>query len=192
MTRAFARGELKWTGRLIPWRNHVLHVLLPGRRYSVWLFWSADWEFLSYYVNLETPFTRSPVGFDTCDHVLDICVRPDRTWYYKDLDQLEVCTEVGLMSAATAAEVRRDAEQAVALIEAWRPPFDAGLESWRPDAAWPVPELPPGWDGHATEIRTGCGFRPKGDALRAVHGAFSVPCVPGGRRRPPSAGLVSG
>ena len=57
------------------------------------------------------------------------------------------------MSAATAAEVRRDAEQAVALIEAWRPPFDAGLESWRPDAAWPAPELPPGWDGHATEIR---------------------------------------
>ena len=162
MTRAFARGELKWTGRLIPWRNHVLHVLLPGRRYSVWLFWSADWEFLSYYVNLETPFTRSPVGFDTCDHVLDICVRPDRTWYYKDLDQLEVCTEVGLMSGATAADVRRDAEQAVALVETWRPPFDAGLESWRPDAAWPVPELPPGWDGHATEIRHWVRLPPEG------------------------------
>ena len=153
MTRAFARGEMELTGRLISWRNHVLHVLLPGQPFSVWLFWSPDWEFLSHYVNLETPFTRSAVGFDTCDNVLDICVRPDRTWYFKDLDQLEVCVEVGLMSAAMAAEVRRDAKQVVALIETWQPPFDAGLEGWRPDPAWPIPLLPAGWEAHASETQ---------------------------------------
>ena len=120
LIRAFARGDLKLTGRLIPWRNHVLHVLLPGQPFSVWLFWSPVWEFVSYYVNLETPFTRSTVGFDSCDHVLDVCVRPDRTWYYKDLDELDVCVEVGLMSGALADRVRRDAEQAIALIEGGR------------------------------------------------------------------------
>ena len=151
LIRGFARGDLKLTGRLIPWRNHVLHVLLPGLPFSVWLFWTPAWEFLSYYVNLETPFTRSTVGFDSCDHVLDVCVRPDRTWYYKDLDELDVCVEVGLMSGALAARVRRDAEQAIALIEGWQAPFAAGLEEWRPDPAWPIPALPPGWDAHPSE-----------------------------------------
>ncbi|MDE0026043.1 MAG: DUF402 domain-containing protein [Spirochaetaceae bacterium] len=153
MIRAFAKGERVIALDMIPWRNHVLHILLPGRPFSVWLFWSSEWEFLFYYVNLETPFTRSTVGFDTCDHVLDICVRPDRTWYYKDLDELEVCVEVGLMSAAMATDVRRDAGQAVALIEAWQPPFDAGLEHWRPSPAWPLPLLPAGWQAHGSETR---------------------------------------
>ena len=62
-----ARGDLKLRGGLIPWHNHVLHVLLPDRPFSVWLFWSPEWEFISYYVNLETPFARSVAGFDSCD-----------------------------------------------------------------------------------------------------------------------------
>ena len=33
--RAFARGELTVTGRLILWRNHLLRVLLPGWPFSV-------------------------------------------------------------------------------------------------------------------------------------------------------------
>ena len=124
----------------------------------MWLFWSAEWEFLSYYVNLETPFTRSAVGFDTCDRVLDICVRPDRSWYYKDLDELEVCVEVGLMSGALADRVRRDAAQATALIGAWQTPFDAGLEAWRPDPDWPIPRLPPGWDAHPSQTQAWVQF----------------------------------
>lgn len=82
-------------------------------------------------------------------------MRPERTWYYKDLDELEVCVEVGLMSAAMAAAVRRDAEQAVALIEGWPPPFGSGLDEWRPDPAWPMPLLPAGWEAHASESHYG-------------------------------------
>ena len=77
--RAIARGETVVTGRLVPWRNHLLRVLLPGQPFSVWLLWSPEWEFISYYVNLETPFARSAVGFDSSDHTLDLCVRADRT-----------------------------------------------------------------------------------------------------------------
>ena len=127
-------------------------MLLPGRPFSVWLLWSPAWEFKSYYVNLEAPFARSAVGFDSSDHTLDVCVRADRTWYYKDQDELDTRIEVGLVDAEAAARVRRDAEQAVALIEGWQPPFDSGLEEWRPDPAWPLPELPPRWDAHASEI----------------------------------------
>ena len=57
------------------------------------------------------------------------------------------------MSGALADRVRRDAEQAIALIEGWQAPFAAGLEAWRPDPAWPVPALPPGWDAHPSETR---------------------------------------
>ena len=151
--RAIARGEHAVVRRLFSWRNHMLRVLLPGRPFSVWFFWSPAWEFTSYYVNLEAPFARSAVGFDSRDHVLDLCVRRDRSWYYKDQDELNSWVETGLVSAAVAAQVRRDAEQAVALIEGWKAPFAAGLEAWRPDPAWPLPELPAGWEAHPSEIQ---------------------------------------
>ena len=160
--RAIARGETIVTGRLVPWRNHLLRVLLPGQPFSVWLLWSPEWEFISYYVNLETPFARSAVGFDSSDHTLDLCVRADRTWYYKDQDELDARVEVGLVDAQTAAQVRRDAERAVALIEGWQPPFSSGLEAWRPDPAWPLPELPPGWDAHPSTIEPWLRMPPGG------------------------------
>lgn len=150
--RAIARGETVVTGRHISWRNHNLRVLVPGRPYSIWLLWTPAWEFKYYYVNLEAPFARSAVGFDSRDHVLDVCVGVDRTWYYKDQDELDTRVEVGLVPAEAAARVRRDAEQAVALIEGWRPPFDSGLDAWRPDASWPLPVLPAGWQAHASNI----------------------------------------
>ena len=162
--RAIARGETVVTGRYISWRNHNLRVLLPGRPYSIWLLWTPAWEFKYYYVNLEAPFARSAVGFDSRDHVLDVCVRADRTWYYKDLDELDTRVEVGLVKAQAAAEVRRDAEQAVALIEGWRPPFDSGLERWRPDPAWEAPVLPPGWDAHPSDIEPWAPVPGGGDA----------------------------
>ena len=149
------------------WRNHLLRVLLPGRPFSVWLLWSPEWEFISYYVNLEAPFARSAVGFDSSDHTLDLCVRADRTWYYKDQDELDARVEVGWVDADAAAGVRRDAEQAVALIEGWEPPFSSGLETWRPDPAWPLPELPPGWDAHASDIEPWLRI-PAGGANRSV------------------------
>jgi predicted RNA-binding protein associated with RNAse of E/G family len=162
--RAIARGETAVTGHLIPWRNHMLRVLLPDRPFSVWLLWSPEWEFKSYYVNLEAPFARSAVGFDSSDHTLDVCVRADRTWYYKDQDELDTRIEVGLVDAEAAAQVRRDAEQAVALIEGWQPPFSSGLEEWRPDPSWPLPELPPQWDAHASEIEPWLRYRPPAPA----------------------------
>ena len=162
--RATARAETAVTGHLIPWRNHMLRVLLPGQPFSVWLFWSPEWEFKSYYVNLEAPFARAAVGFDSSDHTLDVCVRADRTWYYKDQDELDARVEVGLVDAEAAARVRRDAKQAVALIEGWQPPFSSGLEEWRPDPSWPLPELPPQWDAHASEIEPWLRYRPPAPA----------------------------
>ena len=75
---------------------------------------------------------------------------------------MDARVEVGLVDAQTAAQVRRDAERAVALIEGWQPPFSSGLEAWRPDPAWPLPELPPGWDAHPSTIEPWLRMPPGG------------------------------
>jgi len=45
-----------------------------------------------------------------------------------------------------AGEIRAEGERVARLIERWEPPFSDGWEDWRPDPAWPLPVLPPGWD----------------------------------------------
>jgi len=50
---------------------------------------------------------------------------------------------------AIADEVRREGERVIARLEARRPPFCDGWESWQPDPGWPIPELPAEWEGVA-------------------------------------------
>ena len=134
-------GDGVWDGR------GSLILGLPGRRFSVWVFWHGDDEsFAGWYVNLEDPWRQSRVGFDTRDHTLDLWVTPDRRWTWKDEDELEVAERLGHHPPQEAAEIRAAGVEAVELIESWAPPFCAGWERWRPDPAWRVPSLPPGWD----------------------------------------------
>src|SRR5690349_23412838 len=56
------------------WRNDTLRLMFPGKHHSVSLFWSHS--FLKYFVNMEEPFRRTPIGFDTQDHTLDVNVTP--------------------------------------------------------------------------------------------------------------------
>ena len=85
-----------------------------GTPWSVWLFWTQDWAFRGWYVNLEDPTERVGVEAVTQDHVLDLVVHPDRRIEWKDEDELESAVCSG-----------RD-----------------GWEHWRPDQSWPVPSLP--------------------------------------------------
>ncbi len=120
-----------------PSRDQVC-VARPGRAHSIYLFWTDDWQLDHWYVNFERPLRRSPVGFDTFDEKLDLIVRPDGTWRWKDEDELEQAAAAGLLDAD---EVRAEAER---VLQNW--PFPVGWEDWRPDPSWPVPQLPPGWD----------------------------------------------
>ena len=50
------------------WRRDVLRLMYPGQFFSIWVFWEYSdngREHTSYYVNMEEPFRRSKVGFDT-------------------------------------------------------------------------------------------------------------------------------
>jgi hypothetical protein len=137
-----------WRTEERPWRDaHALILSEPGAAHSVWLFWEAPaWRFSGWYVNLEDPWRPSAVGFDTRDHTLDIWVEPDRSWSWKDEDELEVALAVGFYGAEEAAAIRAEGERVVERIDAWQPPFSERWEEWRPGPGWPAPTLPSDWD----------------------------------------------
>jgi hypothetical protein len=78
------------------WRDmDALILYRPGDAYSVWRFQRADDQRLKmWYVNLEEPWTRTSIGFDSRDHGLDVVVAPDlSSWSWKDED--EMAQEIG-------------------------------------------------------------------------------------------------
>ena len=98
-------------------------------------------EFAGWYVNLQEPLRRSPLGFETDDLVLDIRIQPDRSWAWKDEDELEEAVRLGRFTEDEAQAIRAEGER---VLE--ERPWPTGWEDWRPGPGWPLPRLPEGWD----------------------------------------------
>jgi len=139
-------AEGRWTHVDARWYGGRLMIAEPGASHSIYVSWGREGEFVGWYVNLEQPWRKSPLGFDTTDHLLDIWVDPDRSWRWKDEDDLAEAVELGLFSPEQAREFRAEGERAIERIAAWSAPFDEGWENWRPDPSWPLPSIPEGWD----------------------------------------------
>jgi hypothetical protein len=137
-----------WELRDIGWPTSCLRLHQPGASHDLLIFWTPDHGRLShFYVNLQTPLRRTPLGFDYTDQYLDLVVSADRSeWRWDDEDELEEGLARGLIGAERAAELRREGERARDMILGRHPPYDASWELWCPDPAWPTPTLPPGWD----------------------------------------------
>ena len=133
-----AEGDGRPTRRLGDdlWRRDVLRLMFPGKGHSVWLFWIDDERrFSAYYINMEEPFRRTSIGFDTNDHTLDVVVTPDLEWRWKDDDEMALRVEQGVFSAEFAAEVRAEGERVIDALERRASPFSDGWEQWTPDPA---------------------------------------------------------
>jgi hypothetical protein len=144
--------ELRFPDR--PWHLYVrergnfgvLSFAWPDTPYSVLLLSGSDGSPQGWYVNLQTPLERTPIGFDTVDHLLDVLIPLDRSsWTWKDEDELAEGVALGLFTEVDAAWLRHWGERAVEHVLLRLPPFDEAWEDWRPDPSWPTPELPPGW-----------------------------------------------
>ena len=123
--------------------NHSLVIARPEKLHSVGLFWDDDWNFLSWYVNLEEPWRRSDFGFDTCDLILDVVVAPDRSdWKWKDEDQLALAMNLGLVNTVKAGTLREEGRRVATDAMRGNTPFNEGWERWRPPAGWKPPRLP--------------------------------------------------
>lgn len=149
----FSFPEGDWPGGRHPWHRRgrwsghgVLMLHRPVDAYSVWHFWSGhERRFSAWYLNLQAPFTRTSVGFDTSDHELDLIARPDGSWQFKDDELLEVRVADGRFTASEAAEIRAEGARIAADLDAGRRWWDDAWTDWSPDPGWQVPELPVGW-----------------------------------------------
>ncbi|GIW13832.1 MAG: hypothetical protein KatS3mg062_1271 [Tepidiforma sp.] len=134
--------------RLVParWRRETLRLMFPGRAHSIWCSWEGPGRrFRMYYVNFEEPFRRTPIGFDTNDHALDIVVWPDLRWEWKDLEEFDALVDQGVFTAPFAASVRAEALAVLELIASGSGVFGGDWPDWHPPPGWTAPELPDTW-----------------------------------------------
>jgi hypothetical protein len=133
-------GDWELSERIFDRSAGQLRLTRPGELYSLFLFRHPDGSFRGWYVNLERSQTRTALGFDFEDELLDIWVEPGAEACWLDEDELEEAVERGIFSAARAAEIRANSERVLA-----NPPWPTGWEDWQPDPGWQLPELPSDW-----------------------------------------------
>jgi hypothetical protein len=102
-------------------------------------------RFRGWYVNLQSPPLRKSYGFDIADLALDIVVRPDRSWYWKDEDELAMGVAAGACTPEFEAWLRRIGQGVIKLVEAGAAPFDARWLNWSAPADWAIAAIPDGW-----------------------------------------------
>lgn len=139
--RRWSLGPGRWR-----WTN-VVHTLASDRWFSLNSFFDATTgERLCWYVNFERSYVRTGVGVDTFDLLVDLVVQPDLTWSWKDEDEYDHACRLGVVAEGDQAGLRDARDEAISLIESQAGPFADSEKAWRPDAGWPLPELPPGVD----------------------------------------------
>jgi hypothetical protein len=128
-----------------PYRSLVL--IPPDATHSVSWSWTADGTFHGWYVNLESPPAHWWGGVDVQDRALDLRVRPDRSWEWKDEQEFADRTGDPLFfDADTAAAIRAEGHRVAQAASQARFPFDGEWRDFRPDPSWPPTTLPAWWD----------------------------------------------
>ena len=141
-------GTHPWSNRE-RWQGHgCLMIQRPGDTYAIWHFWQgSEREFVCWYINLQEPFRRTEIGYDTQDLELDVVVFPNGRWELKDDELMDDRVEEGRWSAARVAEIRSEGQRITKRLsqgERWWP---LGYRDWTPDPDWQVPDkLPDGWE----------------------------------------------
>jgi len=140
------------TLRIIPTgASHAIELLyaFDGQPNPPYLPWAAPETTLrGAKINIQTPLRRTAIGVDTTDNRLDLTMRDDLRWSWKDADQVVDCVAVGLTYPDEAVAFYAEAERVIAQIEAGCGHFAGGFArwlDWRPDPAWEAPSLPPDW-----------------------------------------------
>jgi hypothetical protein len=131
-----------WAGREC-WQGHgMLMLQRPGDSYAVWVFWHGEErEFRSWYLNLQEPFRRTAVGYDTQDLELDLILQPDGRIEWKDDELLDVRVAESRFTQDQARAIRAEGRRLEAELATRGHWWDAWWALWEPDPAWD--EAPP-------------------------------------------------
>jgi hypothetical protein len=151
--REAARGERlatcaalgDWAFEDAVWDVSTLALMGEGDWHALWVSWRDGGHFWGWYVNLQKPFRRTARGFETMDLMLDLIVEVDRSWWWKDEDELETFVALGVFDRSLAESVREEGLRVARRAERNEPPFSDPWPQWRPDPSWRIPELPPAW-----------------------------------------------
>jgi hypothetical protein len=137
------------------WRNDTLRLMLPGRLHSVSMFWalqSGQRRLLKYFVNMEEPFRRTAVGFDTQDHTLDIEVSAELDWRWRDEQEMANHVSAGFYTPELAAAARAEGERAIDAICSRSHVCMQGWADWQPASEWERAGFIDGWDTTPTTL----------------------------------------
>jgi hypothetical protein len=130
------------------WQGHgMLSVVRFGDDVSVQHYWRGDDRaFACWYLNIQEPLRRTPIGVDWQDLELDIVVAPDGSWSVKDDELLDQRVDEGRWTIEEAARIRAIGQRVVRdVLEPRRWWWDTGWATWEPDPLWAAPALPDGW-----------------------------------------------
>ena len=141
---------VEWDGnhRDVVWRGtNVVRLYREGDDYSIWLARDdVTGALLWRYINLEAPWRRTPIGFDSRDLNLDLHAEGDSDdWRWKDEDEVAWLVEHGWMDPTFAAKVRESGERALARIRSGDSMLDDSWLSWKPEPSWRPARLPENW-----------------------------------------------
>ncbi|MEM9514147.1 MAG: DUF402 domain-containing protein [Actinomycetota bacterium] len=146
-----------------PWANRTgwsgigcLMVQRPGEHHAIWHFWDGpERTFRCWYLNIQTAFVRTEVGYDTQDLELDIVVAPDGSYAVKDDDVMDDRIADGRFDADTVAWIRDYGRTLTNRLDTEGPWWDRSWASWAPPPRWVNPTLPAGWSETVDDRPTG-------------------------------------
>jgi Protein of unknown function (DUF402) len=136
-----------WLGKR-RWKGHgVLTLRRPGEAYAVWHFWEGpERSFAGWYLNLEEPFRRTRIGYDTQDLELDVWIPVDGHWRFKDEEKLDERVGEGRYTEAQATATRSLGRELGAMLDSGERWWDERWTAFEPDPAWRAPAFPEGWE----------------------------------------------
>lgn len=140
-------GRHPWAGRR-SWEGHgVLMVQPPGEHHAIWHFWEGpERAFRCWYLNLQTAFERTEIGYDTQDLELDIVVPADGSWVFKDRELLADRVAEGRFTGELVEWILEVGDDLVARLQRGSHWWDDSWAEWTPHADWEHTALPSGWD----------------------------------------------
>ena len=117
----------------------------PSEAHGAWFFGGK-----STYINLQDPFRRTSIGFDTFDHELDIVVATDGTWAFKDQEHLASFAARARFTQGEVEAIEAEGQRVGASIDdgtAWWLERRHEWSTWTPPSGWPKPDLSDAWLG---------------------------------------------
>ncbi|MFC4334758.1 DUF402 domain-containing protein [Salininema proteolyticum] len=131
----FSWGPHCWSSFEPYWMSEgVLQLQRPGEYYSLWRR-TEEGAFAHWYVNFQRPLKVSSEGFDSLDLDLDLIIRPDGSYEWKDEEKFQRRVDDGHISAAEAEAVRRSGDDVLKQLADGRPWWEAWRD-WEPPQDW--------------------------------------------------------